>query len=67
MRALSARIVLFFPKLFTNTYIIMKELINMFVSDYRQEGFTAKEWAAAAVVCIALVAIMAIAGTIETP
>ena len=67
MRALSARIVIFSPKLFTNTYIIMKDLINMFVSDYRQEGFTAKEWAAAAVACIALVAIMAIAGTIETP
>ena len=45
----------------------MKELINMFVSDYRQEEFTAKEWAAAAILCIALVAIMAIAGTIETP
>ena len=45
----------------------MKDLINMFVSDYRQERFTAKEWAAAAVVCIALVAIMAIAGTTETP
>ena len=45
----------------------MKELINMFVSDFRQEGFTAKEWAAAAVLCIALVAIMAITGTIETP
>lgn len=45
----------------------MKELVNMFVSDYRQEGFTAKEWAAAAVVCIAIVAIMSIAGTIETP
>ena len=57
----------FLSKLFTNTYIIMKELINMFLSDYRQEGFTVKEWAAAAVVCIALVAIMAIAGTIETP
>ena len=45
----------------------MKDLINMFMSDFRQEGFTAKEWAAAAVLCIALVAIMAIAGTIETP
>ena len=67
MRALSARIVLFSPKLFTNTYIIMKELINMFVEDYRQEDFTWKEWTAAAVVCIAMVAIMAIAGTIETP
>ena len=66
MRALSARIVLFFPKLFTNTYIIMKELINMFVEDYRQEDFTWKEWTTAAVVCIALVAIMSIAGTIET-
>ncbi len=67
MQALSARIVLFYPKLFTNTYIIMKDLINMFVSDFRQEGCTDKEWAAAAVLCIALVAIMAIAGTIETP
>lgn len=45
----------------------MKELINMFVEDYRQEDFTWKEWTTAAVVCIALVAIMAIAGTIETP
>lgn len=67
MQALSERIVLFYLKLFTNTYIIMKELINMFVEDYRQEDFTWKEWTAAAVVCIALVAIMAIAGTIETP
>lgn len=45
----------------------MKELINMFVEDYRQEDFTWKEWTAATVVCIALVAIIAIAGTIETP
>lgn len=67
MQALSARIVLFPPKLFTNTYIIMKELINMFVEDYRQEDFTWKEWTTAAVVCFALVAIIAIAGTIETP
>ena len=67
MQALSERIVLFYPKLFTKTYIIMKDLINMFVKDYRQEDFTWKEWTAAAVVCIALVAIMAIAGTIETP
>lgn len=67
MRALSARIVLFYQKLSTNTYIIMKELINMFVEDYRKEDFTWKEWTAAAVVCIALVAIIAIAGTIETP
>jgi hypothetical protein len=44
----------------------MKELINMFVEDYRKEDFTWKEWTAAAVMCIALVAIMAIAGTIET-
>ena len=45
----------------------MKDLINMFVNDYRQEDFTWKEWTAAAVVCFALVAIMSIAGTIETP
>lgn len=45
----------------------MKELINMFLSDFRQEDFTWKEWTAAAVVCFALVAIMAIAGTVETP
>lgn len=45
----------------------MKELINMFVEDYRQEYFTWKQWAVATVVCVALVAIMAIAGTIETP
>jgi hypothetical protein len=67
MQALSARIVLFIRFLFIKTYIIMKELINMFVEDYRQEDFTWKEWTTAAVVCIALVAIMAIAGTIETP
>lgn len=48
-------------------YRIMKELISMFVKDYKSENFTWKEWAAAAVICITLVAIMAIAGTIESP
>lgn len=45
----------------------MKDLIKMFVEDFRQEDFTWTEWTTATVVCIALVAIMSIAGTIETP
>lgn len=44
----------------------MKKLIEIMANDYSEEGYTLKEWAAASVVVLALLALMGLCGWIES-
>lgn len=43
----------------------MKELINIFVKDYRMEGFTRREWMMGDAFCVAIVAVCLLAEIIN--
>ncbi len=45
---------------------IMKKLIEIMANDYSEEGYTLKEWTAASVVVLALLALMGLCGWIES-